>query len=49
MRTISGMNNMGMHDSEVVIGDKERWGEFDYDQQYAIYEEQDLLTLRNLL
>ncbi|MEI8270541.1 MAG: hypothetical protein WCG45_04170 [bacterium] len=31
------------------FGLKERWGEFSWDQQYAIYEEIDLQILRNLI
>jgi hypothetical protein len=36
-------------DDEIEIGGKERWGEFSWDQQYAVYEEEDLKTLKELL
>jgi hypothetical protein len=36
-------------EDKVVIGGIERWGEFEWDQQYAIYEDEDLDTLKKLL
>lgn len=36
-------------DDEIVVGGVERWGEYEWDQQYAIYEEEDLEVLRELL
>lgn len=36
-------------DDKITLGGIERWGEFSWDQQYAIYEEADLEVLRDLL
>ncbi len=36
-------------DDELEIGGTQRWGEFHFVQQYAVYEEEDLAILRKLL
>jgi len=36
-------------DDEIVVGGVERWGEYAWDQQYAIYEKEDLEVLKELL
>ncbi|RTK93412.1 MAG: hypothetical protein EKK64_10240 [Neisseriaceae bacterium] len=35
--------------NQEFFGLKERWGEFSWEQQYAIYEESDLQILRKLI